>query len=232
MPSLKLVIFDCDGTLVDSQHNITASMTWAFEQHGLAAPSRAQILQCVGLSLPETFLVLAAEQPQEVQASLVVHYRDAFITGPLKRRDDEAIYPGIRETISALAGRPDVLLGVATGKSKRGVKRLFDAEGWHPHFHTIQTADDHPSKPDPSMILKAMAETGADRIATVMIGDTSYDMAMALSAGVGAIGVDWGYHVPDRLSAAGAHRIVSHGGEALLAAIEAQLVAQLDAGNK
>lgn len=229
MTTVKLVIFDCDGTLVDSQHNITAAMSWAFEQQGLAAPARSEVLQCVGLSLPETFRVLAADQPQSMQASLALNYRDAFLSGALVRREDEAIYPGIHQTVAELARRPDVLLGVATGKSKRGVKRLFDREGWHPHFHTIQTADDHPSKPDPSMILTAMADAGADAVATVMIGDTSYDMAMARNAGVGAIGVDWGYHAPDRLTEAGAHRIVS-AGEALLAAIDAQFADQSKRG--
>ena len=82
--------------------------------------------------------------------------------------------------------------------------RLFDREGWHSHFVTIQTADDHPSKPHPSMILQAMAETGVAPEHTVMIGDTSFDMAMARAAGVRAIGVEWGYHTADELRAAGA----------------------------
>ena len=94
--------------------------------------------------------------------------------------------------------------------------RLFDREGWHSHFATIQTADDNPSKPHPSMILKAMAETGVEPEHTVMIGDTSFDMEMARSAGVGAVGVGWGYHTADRLHAAGAHVVVADAAELLL----------------
>ena len=222
---MKLVIFDCDGTLVDSQHNITAAMAYAFRAHGLAPPAVSEILSIVGLSLPETFQVIAARETAATQRSLADHYRGAFTSGALARRDDEPLYPAIKETVATLAGRGDVLLGVATGKSKRGVQRLCDREDWHASFHTIQTADEHPSKPHPSMIETAMAETGAGIAETVMIGDTAFDIEMARNANVGAIGVAWGYHATSRLEAAGANAIVENGHE-LLAAIERQLAIQ------
>ena len=224
-PGTQLVIFDCDGTLVDSQHNITAAMAYAFTAHGLVPPAIPEILSVVGLSLPESFRVLAGGHPIATQRTLAEHYRDAFVSGNLERREDEPLYPAIKSTIAALAARPHVRLGVATGKSKRGVARLFDREEWHGHFHTIQTADDHPSKPHPSMIAKAMAEAGAGPAQTVMIGDTSYDMEMARNAGVGAIGVAWGYHAAERLTRAGAHTVIDDG-LLLLAAIDRQLGAQ------
>ena len=224
-PGTQLVIFDCDGTLVDSQHNITAAMAYAFTAHDLVPPAIPEILSVVGLSLPESFRVLAGHHPVATQRSLAEHYRDAFVSGKLARREDEPLYPAIKETIATLSQRAGVRLGVATGKSKRGVARLFDREDWHEAFHTIQTADDHPSKPHPSMIEKAMAETGASPARTVMIGDTSFDMEMARNAGVGAIGVAWGYHAAERLTRAGAHTIIDDGRQ-LLAAIDRQLGAQ------
>jgi phosphoglycolate phosphatase len=218
------VIFDCDGTLIDSQHNITAAMAHAFAMHRLTAPPPHRVLSVVGLSLTEAFAVLAPDEPPDVRRGLAEHYRTAHAEGRLQR-SDEPLYPGIRATIDALADRGDVALGIATGKSRRGVARLLEREGWHGTFLTIQTADDHPSKPHPSMILSAMAEAGVSAEAAVMVGDTSFDMAMARSAEVGAIGVAWGYHRPDLLTAAGAHHVIA-AGEDLLPAIERRLAEQ------
>ena len=100
------------------------------------------------------------------------------------------------------------MLGIATGKSRRGIDRLFEREGWASRFLTVQTADDHPSKPHPAMIRAAMAETGVGPERTVMVGDTTFDVEMALAAGVGALGVAWGYHPPEELREAGAHGII------------------------
>ena len=140
------------------------------------------------------------------------------------------LYEGVAAAVGALAACPQTVLGIATGKSKRGVARLLAQEGWEGAFLTIQTADDHPSKPHPSMIQKAMADAGAGPRDTVMIGDTTFDMEMARNAGVGALGVSWGYHTPDRLTRAGAHAVVETGAQ-LLDAIEHRLARQREAGS-
>jgi phosphoglycolate phosphatase len=219
---MKLIIFDCDGTLVDSQHAICAAMEYAFTSLELPVPARTDILGVVGLSLPQTFQVLARAQPAAVQLALAEAYRTDF---PGKRAMPEMhdpLYPGVGEVVAALAGRDDTLLGIATGKSRRGVARLFEREGWHGHFVTIQTADDNPSKPHPEMILRAMAETGVGPGSTVMIGDTTYDIEMGLAAGVRTLGVTWGYHAPKRLVGAGAHAM-AEAPDRLLAAVDALL---------
>ncbi|OYW53486.1 MAG: haloacid dehalogenase [Hyphomicrobium sp. 32-62-53] len=206
---MKLVVFDCDGTLVDSQHMIVAAMEQAFANFGMAKPGRADILSVVGLSLDEAVRRLVPPAIDTGIAALAEAYKSAF--GELRRdkAHQEPLYPGVRETLHALANEPGVLLGVATGKSRRGLAAVLEREGLTDLFITLQTADTHPSKPHPAMLQAAMAEAGTQAHRTLMVGDTTYDIAMARDAGARAIGVAWGYHPVTELEAAGAHRVLA-----------------------
>ena len=216
----RLIIFDCDGTLVDSQHDIVAAMDHAFTAQGLTPPSRAATLAIVGLSVPEAIRALAPHLEAGQHDAIAQTFRAGGPVHRLAGGKQDLLYPGALEAVTALAARENVVLGVATGKSRRGVERLFHKYRWHDHFATIQTADTNPSKPDPGMILAAMADTGAAPAQTVMIGDTSFDILMARAAGVTAIGVAWGYHAVADLEAAGAHAVAPDFA-ALLAALDA-----------
>jgi phosphoglycolate phosphatase len=120
----------------------------------------------------------------------------------------EPLYPGAADAVAALARRDDVVLGIATGKSQRGVRLVLGHHGLLDRFITIKTADDAPSKPDPGMVLAAMREADVGPDDTTVIGDTVYDIRMARAAGATAIGVTWGYHVRDALREAGATLVI------------------------
>ena len=199
---VKLVVFDVDGTLVDSQHLIVEAQGRAFAEHGLKAPQRKEALSVVGLSLPEAFRRLVGEAGPI--AGLSESYRRAFQALRLDSDYEEPLFPGMADLVAQLHARDDVRLGIATGKSRRGVDHILAKYGWDGWFATVQTADDAPSKPDPAMLRMAMAEADADPERTMMIGDTTYDMAMAVNAGAAPIGVAWGYHPPGALYGAGA----------------------------
>ncbi len=203
----QLIIFDCDGTLVDSQHMIVAAMERAFGTVDLAPPRREAVLGIVGLSLPQAISRLAEGANEEMVMRITNGYKGAF--GELRQNPDnqEPMYEGAHEAILDLAGRDGVVLGIATGKSRAGVDRLLERFELGGCFATIQTADDAPSKPHSGMIDQAILETGADTAATVMIGDTTFDMEMARNAGVKALGVSWGYHPVEALRSVGAHDI-------------------------
>lgn len=201
---LRLVIFDVDGTLVDSQGAIVAAMTASFDAIGLKVPDRHKTLSIVGLSLDHAIARLAPEQSANTQARLVNGYKEAYSAH--RRANGSAaqspLYPGARDLIMLLSERPDLLLGIATGKSQRGLTALLEAHDLEQVFVTKQNADFHPSKPHPSMIISAMAEAGVGNTQTVMIGDTGFDMEMARAAKVPGIGVSWGYHDVPQLQTA------------------------------
>lgn len=201
--SLSIVIFDVDGTLIDSQHHIHAAMVAAFATCGLAPPTLAAVRSIVGLSLPVAIARLApADAPV---ADLVAAYKTFFAAR--RSRDMAPMYAGARDCLDRLAGHARMLLGVATGKSRRGLDLMIEMHDLHGRFVTLQTADGNPSKPHPGMLLKALAETGMDPGRAVMIGDTGFDMAMARAAGMQAWGVGWGYHAVPMLHEAGANRV-------------------------
>lgn len=205
---MKLIVFDCDGTIVDSQAGIVLSMEHAFKSLRMVPPTREQTLAVVGLSLLEACSALAPEAEAGTCIELSEHYKAAFRDLDRNPADADVLFPLAKETIAQLAARDNHLLAIATGKSRRGVDRMCEREGWQSYFVTIQTSDDHPSKPHPSMLLQAMAEAGVTPGDTVMVGDTTYDVDMARAAGVASIGVAWGYHTVAELKTAGANRIV------------------------
>jgi phosphoglycolate phosphatase len=205
----KLALFDCDGTLVDSQHNIVMCMDDAFHRSGLTPPPRADVKRVVGLSLLPAMQVLAPDAEHERHMQLAEDYKTAFHRLRGKGLVEEPLFDGILAAIDALQSAGWVL-GVATGKSDRGLAICLEHHRLTDRFVTLQTADRHPSKPHPSMVEQAMAEAGAAPETTIMIGDTSFDMAMGVAAGARALGVDWGYHDHHELVAAGAFHVAQH----------------------
>lgn len=202
---MRLVVFDVDGTLVDSQAHIVASMTAAFEAVGLTPPSRDQQLAIVGLSLPYAVAELAPQADAATLAEMVETYKRTF--HELRMAQGAAaspLFPGAREAILSFTADADVLLGIATGKSRRGLDALMSDWDFADHFVTDHCADDHPSKPHPAMVQACMIDAGVSAADTVVVGDTTFDMEMAKAARCAALGVGWGYHGPNALKEAGA----------------------------
>lgn len=206
---MKLIVFDIDGTLVDSQNCIVESQRRAFAALGMEAPpTREKALSVVGLSLVEAFDALT--EGRGPSRELAEAYKNAWmqLRNESKIEDRCPVYPGVQDFLREWSERQGCLLGVATGKSRAGVERLFETYGWHGTFATVQTADDAPSKPAPDMFNRALAETGVGARNACMVGDTVFDMRMARDVGAHTIGVGWGYHRHDKLKKAGAATIV------------------------
>ncbi len=205
--SLKLVVFDLDGTLVDSQGGIIAAMTQAFRGAGLEDPAPSAVRRVVGLSLMAAVGELMPGAEAEKVADVAELYRDAFYA--LRSRPDyhEPLFPGARAALEAL-DRPEVLLGIATGKARRGLLGSLERHDLSGHFVTLKTADDGPGKPHPGILESAMTEVGVGAEDTIMVGDTVFDIQMARNAQARAVGVSWGYHEADELSVAGAARVI------------------------
>lgn len=207
---LRLVVFDMDGTLIDSAAFIQRAMIYACEKAGYPAPSAAAVRDIIGLSLPEAVSRLVPGLPEAECLEAADLYRQSFIELRAKQAPGQGapLYDGAQMALDQLAAQDEVLMGVATGKAMRGVDHAFAEHGIGDYFLTVQTSDGHPSKPHPSMLHQALKETGSQAQHAVMIGDTSYDMAMGRAAGFWNIGVRWGYHSDAVLQQAGADVLI------------------------
>ncbi|MDP9423773.1 MAG: HAD-IA family hydrolase [Pseudomonadota bacterium] len=201
----KLAIFDCDGTLVDSGATIHEALRQAFDIHGHICPPPEVAKKIIGLSLMEAMAVLV---PHGDHAALTQTYKDAFFAMRGAGQVAEPLFDSIVELLDTLEA-DGWLLGVATGKSDRGLRHCLESHGLGGRFVTLQTADRNPSKPHPAMALAAMAEAGAEPQRTIFVGDTGWDMGCARGAGAGALGAGWGYHETEELTAAGAHGVAA-----------------------
>ena len=199
----RLAVFDCDGTLVDSGANIAAALADAFEEHGIAVPPIEVSRRVIGLSLVEAMEALLPEADRDRHLTLAESYKQHFQRARAEGRIEEPLFDGIPELLDTLES-DGWLLAVATGKSDRGLAHCLDCHGYAKRFISLQTADRHPSKPHPSMVEQAMADAGAAPETTIVIGDTAFDMGMAVAAGATAIGAGWGYHAAEELLEVGA----------------------------
>ena len=208
--SLRLAIFDFDGTLIDSGAVIVSTMQEAFRRGGLEPPAPAACLRVVGLSLFDAVAAIEPNPPPELVAEIVDHYRCRFQERRRTGELDTALFPGAREALERLRER-GVTIAAATGNSRRGLEGALDAHEIRSFFAFSQTADDAKSKPHPEMILNLFAETGVPAEETVMIGDTTFDISMAKAiSGCKAVGVSWGHHRVEELRAAGADAIIEN----------------------
>lgn len=214
---LRLAVFDCDGTLVDSQSSIIHAMFAACDHHGFARPEENAVRRVVGLPLEVAIQRLLPQIDHPISLVMSETYKSAFFDLRQAGGVDEPLFAGIPGVLDAL-DHAGWLMGVATGKSWRGLNSTLSHHGLMDRFVTHQTADRAQGKPHPEMMLNAMRETGAEPAGTVMIGDTTYDVDMATNAGVKSIGVAWGYHEADELMDAGA-TVVVHSASELMDAL-------------
>lgn len=205
---LRLVLFDCDGTLVDSALVIQNAMNNVFDKFSYKTPSFDEIRNIIGLSLDVAISRLLQRPVDDEINAMVSSFKQNFSNGINDIPLQEPLFPGIRDLLSKLEVREDILLGVVTGKSRRGIDKICEAYKLK-RFVTLKTADDCPSKPNPAMVLESCSETGVLPADTYVVGDTLYDMQMAKQAGTRAIGVSWGYHTTDALKQAGAEVVLN-----------------------
>ena len=209
MSDLKLAVFDVDGTLVDSEYTIVRAMDEAWRRSDLGIPMPQDVRRIIGLSLTDAVAALIPWAPRTTQRALAEAYSEAWRSFSFLPDNVDPLFPGVVQALDQLEN-DGWTLGIATGKSRRGLMSVLEANDLTGRFITMQTADDNPGKPHPAMLLRAAATIGAPLDRVVMIGDTAYDMEMAQAAKTKAVGVSWGYHTLASLQAAGAAVVLNN----------------------
>lgn len=199
-----LIVFDWDGTVMDSTGVIAGSIQAACRDLGLPVPSDEDARHVIGLGLVQALRHAVPSAPESMYEPLADRYRHYFLAQDM----NIPLYAGARETIGELH-TSGYLLGVATGKSRAGLDRVLDASGMRAYFHATRTADQTFSKPHPAMLLEIMDELGVSAARTLMIGDTTHDIELAHNAGVEAVAVGHGAHPPEQLHALSPRALVN-----------------------
>jgi phosphoglycolate phosphatase len=191
----ELLVFDWDGTLMDSEARIVACMRAAITDLSLAPRDDASIRNIIGLGLTEAIKHLYPGTDLAFATAMIDRYRYHFLTADPTRSE---LFAGAEETLQTLADA-GYLLAVATGKGRVGLDKVLDETGLGRLFHATRCADETFSKPHPLMLEQVMDELGVEPAATLMIGDTEYDMQMASNARTAALAVSYGVHERERL---------------------------------
>jgi len=205
--TLRIVVFDVDGTLINSVSVISHCLSTALVGFGCPAPTQLEVREIIGISLPEAVGRLAPEASPNVQKNIVEKYREEFSRVHAQEGFTEQFFPGAMACLKGLSDS-GYLLAVATGKSRKGLNDLLAQHDLGKYFVALGTADDGPGKPHPYMLQKVLSESGVESSEAIMIGDTTYDIEMARSARVCSVGVSWGNHTVMELRKAGANHIV------------------------
>jgi phosphoglycolate phosphatase len=183
-----LVVFDWDGTLIDSAGTIVECIQESARDMGIEVPSHERASHVIGLGLHDSLRFAVPGLAPEQYMAFVEHYRRHF----LARQDRMLLFEGVRELLGDLSATRK--LAIATGKSRRGLDRALDADDLRRYFVSSRCADETNPKPHPAMLLELMEELSVDRARTLMIGDTSHDLGMAQATGVDALAVTYGAH--------------------------------------
>ncbi|MDX8392751.1 MAG: HAD-IA family hydrolase [Mariprofundaceae bacterium] len=205
MSEARLILFDCDGTLMDSHHHIIAVMQQTFAEHNLNVPTVGVVAPVVGLSLALAVQRLLPDGDAQIHSKMEQTYRHLYRTLPAQY----GLFDGVRETLIELAER-GYWLGIVTGKSTVGLDRVLDEFDLDAHFLVSRTADQCPSKPHPAMVEECMSEMGVVAAQTTVIGDALLDIQMAQACNVPALGVSFGVADATALRAVGAKVVVDH----------------------
>jgi phosphoglycolate phosphatase len=213
---MKLALFDCDGTLVDSAALIHEVMARTFTHFGYDRPDVSLTKSIIGLTLDIAISRMQGKPHVDDEAvAMTAHYKAIYAGVRDEPGMDVMLFDGIEPLIRTLARSDEILIGAVTGKSRRGLVHILETHGLAPHFIVSRTADDCPSKPHPAMVTECCSETGMNPADTIVIGDAVYDMEMAKAAGATAVGVSWGYASVKELVAAGADSIAYRPGDVL-----------------
>jgi phosphoglycolate phosphatase len=203
---LKLLIFDWDGTLIDSADRIINCMQQASQDCQLPVPSREAIREIIGLALPQVFDRLYGGLDQPLATRMRQRYSYYYLE---QDQTPAELFPGVRDGLQRLR-EEGYQLAVATGKSRNGLDQVFAETGLGELFDYSRCADESRSKPDPLMLEQLLAQSGVARDRALMVGDTEYDLEMAANAQIVSIGVSYGAHPVERLHQHGPEQIIDH----------------------